>query len=347
MLRRFARQALPMLLLALGQAAFAAAPYPNTSHFGVPFSEDEAWHRQCRRVEQRAAPGYPLPGAGPAAPCDAGAMYYAKRGQAGTSAAEWKQVRACALARGDHAVLAMLYANGFGVERDLDVAIHHACSMDNVAKAEMEGRVAHLAGMHPGSDVFDQCDDITSGAMGTVCAGIRETRDERVREARLDRLARSLPHAARASFGAVRAAAERYVEASAGERDMQGTGAPGFVLAQQGRLREQFMQAALDAVGGKLPRATPAQAQQLDRELNRVYREVMALPSKQDNWPDRIGDSTISRADIRTTERRWIAYRDAFTAFAAENGAGSNGAAVEALLTRQRIAALRRLAGYR
>ncbi|MBQ5949866.1 lysozyme inhibitor LprI family protein [Massilia sp. ST3] len=344
---QFIRKALAILLLAPGAAVFAAAPYPNTSHFGVPFSEDEAWHRQCRRVEQRAAPGYQAPGNGAAAQCDAGALYYAKRGQAETSAAEWSQVRACALARGDHAVLAMLYANGFGVERDLDVAMYHACSMEHVAKAEMEGRIAHLAAMQLESEVFDQCDDITSGAMGTVCAGIRETQDDRVREARLDRMARSLPGAARARFGALRTAAERYVEASAGERDMHGTGAPGFVLAHQGRLREQFMQAAMDAAGGRLPRATPAQVRQLDRELNRVYREVMALPSKQDNWPDRIGDSTISRADIRTAERRWIAYRDAFTAFAAQLGKGADGNAARALLTRQRIAALRRLASYR
>lgn len=338
----------PLVLLTVSVAALgqSAPPYPNTGTFGVPFSEDEAWYRQCKRVEHRSAPETGARAAG-AVQCDAGSLYYDKRSQAETSAAEWKAVRECALAHGDKPVLMMLYANGFGVERDIDVAMHYACSLDFAAKAEMEGRIAHLAAMRPGSPVFDQCDDITSGRMGTICAGIRERQAGRVRDARLERTVRQLSRAARGRFDALRTAAEGYANAGAAETDMQGTAAPGLATARAGRLREEFVQAVLDAAAGRLASSSAQQVTELDRELNRIYREVMAIPSSQANRPDQIGESTISRADVRDAERRWIAYRDAFLAFGARMPSGSDSHAIHALLLRQRIDALRRVARYR
>ncbi|WP_323142052.1 lysozyme inhibitor LprI family protein [Massilia phyllosphaerae] len=311
-----------------------AAPYPNSSSFGVPFSKDEAWYRQCMRVEKQPSP---KPAAGAPVDCNAGDLYYRKRSQAVASQAEWDGVRACAVAHDDHAVLMMLYANGFGVPRSTDSAIHHACQVD-AAKAEMAGRIEHLANL-PANAVFDQCDDITSGRMGTVCASIRGAQDGRDRGKRLDRVAATLPAAARAAFQRLQAAAGRYALAAGAETDMQGTAAPSFVIQREEKMRAQFAQAVLDAASGKLPPASPQEAAARDRELNAVYQKLMAAPSPQQDWPDRLGDTTIERKDVRAAERAWIAYRDAFTAFAAQLKADAN--AVNALLTGQRIAALR------
>lgn len=317
-----------------------AAPYPNTGSFGVPFSKDEDWYRQCLRVENQSAPA---PAATPPADCDASDLYYRKRGQAVTSQAEWDGVRASAVAHGDHAILMMLYANGFGVPRNADIAIRHACQVD-AAKAEMAGRIAHLAAGVPANAVFDQCDDITSGRMGAVCASLRQAQDQRVRGARLERLAATLPAPARAAFQRLQAAAARYAAAAGAETDMQGTAAPSFAIAREERMREQFMQAVLDAAAGRLPAASSQDAAARDRELNDVYRTLMAAPSPQQDWPDRLGDTTIERKDVRAAERAWIAYRDAFAAFAAQLQAGADANAVNALLTRQRIAALQAFA---
>ena len=342
----FRSSPLVLLLVSLPVLGQAVPAYPNTATFGVPFSADEAWYRQCKRVEHRGAPGTGARMAD-AAQCDATSLYYDQRSRAGSSAAQWQAVRECALASGDKPVLMMMYANGFGVERDVDVAMHYACGLDFSAKAEMEARIAHLASMHPGSPVFDQCDDITSGYMGSVCAQIRERQAGRARDARLARMAGQFPEGARDRFEALRTAAEAYATAGAGETDMQGTAASARATARHGRLREQFMQAALDAAAGKLPPASAEQVAGLDRDLNRVYRQVMAIPSAQANWPERIGESTISRADVRAAERRWIAYRDAFLAFGAQLPPGSDTHAIHALLLRQRIEALKRVARYR
>lgn len=314
----------------------AAAPYPNSGSFGVPFSKDDAWYRQCMRVEKQPPP---KPVAAAPAGCNASDLYYRKRSQAVTSQAEWDQVRACAVAHDDHGVLMMLYANGFGVPRNTDSAIHQACQVD-AAQAEMAGRIEHLANL-PANAVFDQCDDITSGRMGTVCASIRGVQDGRDRNARLARMAATLPAPARAAFGRLQAAAERYALAAGAETDMQGTAAPSFVIQREEKMREQFMQAVLDAASGKLPAASAQDAAARDRELNEAYRKLMAAPSPQQDWPDRLGDTTIQRKDVRAAERAWIAYRDAFTAFAAQLKPGAGADAVNTLLTGQRIAALR------
>lgn len=323
-------------------AALAASAYPNTSNIGVSFSRDEPWYQQCMRVEKLSAP--PMPAV--SGPCNASDLYYKKRSQAVTSQAEWNHVRACAIARSDNNVLMMLYANGFGVQRDTDRAIHYACSLEFIAKSEMEHRIEHLAAGLRGEVPFDQCDDITSGYMGSICAAIREGQDNRVRRARLDRIAGALSAASRGAFAKLRAAAERYATEAMGEVDMQGTAAPELAMEHSGRLREQFMQAALDTASAKLPPASAAEYAQRDGELNALYQAVMTAPTTRENWPDSIGDSTISHAEVRKIEQLWLAYRDAFVAYVATLPSGPDPVAVKTLLTSQRINGLAKVARY-
>jgi len=331
-----------LLAACLPAPADEAGQYPNTAGFGVSFSRDEAWYRQCKRVEKQPMPQ--APGVSAPSNCDATDLYYRKHSQAVVSQAEWDQVRACAIVRDDHTVLMMLYANGFGVPHNADIAIHHACMLPFAAKAEMEARVAHLARGPEAGKVFDQCDDITSGRMGTLCADLRESRDGRVRSVRLERLAATLPAPARAAFERMQAAAGRYAAAAGAETDMQGTAAAAFVIQREGKLREQFMQAALDAIDGKLPPASAQDAAARDRELNAAYQQLMAAPSPQADWPERLGGSTVERKDVRAAERAWIAYRDAFAAFVTQLRPGPAPDAVKALLTSQRIVSLKEIA---
>jgi uncharacterized protein YecT (DUF1311 family) len=333
-----------VLGLATATPGSGGGAYPNTGNFGVPFSQDEDWYQQCMRVEQLAPAPATLKAPEGCAPTD---LYDRKRSQAQTSKAEWEQVRACALAKNDNAVLMMLYANGYGVARDTDRAIHHACILDFIAKSEMESRITHLATRPADDKPFDLCDDITSGHMGAVCAARRETQDSRVRNLRLDRAAHTLPAASRAAFARLRETAERYAStAGYSETDARGTAAAAFASEHQARLREQAMQAMLDTIAGKLPSASAEDLAEWDRQLNEVYGEVMAIGSNQDGHPERIGDSTIEHDAVRKAERLWLAYRDAFVVFRASLGPGSNDA-IMALLTEQRVGQLRGVAAAR
>jgi hypothetical protein len=335
--------ALAVLLLWMGNVSAAQpaiAPYPNTEGFGVDFDKSEDWYRHCMRVQRLAPPR------APSKPnklrCDATRLYYLKHDQPATSAAEWGQVRACAETSGDDAVLMMLYANGYGVARDTDRAMVHACRLDT-AKAEMEARVAHLSSGAADGQPFDLCDHITSGRMGGVCAAIGEERDDRVRAARLDRFAAALAPQARQPFARLRKAADAFAQKSADEVDMSGTGGPGFMFRHSGRRDEEFMEILLKAASGRLPRAGAAQLAELEHQLDAHYRRVLgALPDK-DKHPERVPRSTVAREDVRSTGRVWLAYRDAWEAFAAAARLPTDVISIKAMLARQRIAQLKRI----
>lgn len=336
-----------LIFTAIGAHAAApdTVPYPNTSGFGVSFDEGEDWHRQCMRVAHltpsRAYASAPTPEGPHTKATD---LYYLKRDQARTKAAEWRLVRAQALALGDDAVLMMLYANGYGARRDTDRAIYHACRLET-AKAEMEGRVDYLASGAVVADrqPFDLCDHITSGRMGGVCAAIGEARDDRIRHARLDRFAATLRPAARPPFARLRKAADAFARKSADEVDMSGSGGAGFADRHTGRRDKEFMDTLFKAANGKLVRTSAAQFAELDRQLNAQYRTVMATPSENQHHPGRIHYLTVTRDDVRSTERAWLAYRDAWAAYLAAARAPVNLVSVQAELTRQRIAQLKRL----
>jgi hypothetical protein len=316
----------------------ATAPYPNTEGFGVDFDKNEDWYRHCMRV-QRPAPPRAL--VKPGKRCDATALYYLKHDQAATSSAEWGQVRSCAEASGNDPVLMMLYANGYGVARDTDRAIYHACRLDT-AKAEMEARVTHLSSGADGQ-AFDLCDHITSGRMGGVCAAIGEERDDRVRAARLDRFAAALAPRARQPFARLRKAADAFAQKSAAEVDMSGSGGAGFAFRHTGRRDEEFMETLLKAASGRLPRAGAAQLAELERQLDAHYRKLLGTPSDNENHPERLPHSTVAREDVRSTGRAWLAYRDAWEGFTAAARFPTDVISIKAMLTRQRIAQLKRI----
>src|SRR5436190_1450614 len=87
-------------------------------------------------------------------------------------------------------VLAMIYANGSGVPRDLDLATHVACLVEG-APAEVEGRVMRLVEMKrtgwAGGD-FNACDDATSGKLTGECAALADRIAEFGRNASLEKL---------------------------------------------------------------------------------------------------------------------------------------------------------------
>jgi len=118
--------ALFVLLATVAPSAFSApafaAPqqpgYPNPSHFGGAPDRYAFWYRQCMRVKPRQPhtgdlqPGQSACKAGNPSASD---LCYDKLNQASTSQREWDQVRYCATASHDTAVLMMLHANGLGM----------------------------------------------------------------------------------------------------------------------------------------------------------------------------------------------------------------------------------------
>ena len=265
----------------------------------------------CKKAKAVTLPPQP----GPAAKdCDSSALLYGIDRPVDPAAA-----RACAAREmredGDNpavgaATLATMYANGTGVPRDLDVAIAYACLI-NGAPVEMQGRLKHLAELKakgPGAKPFDICDDATSGAMEGFCAERDGDVANAKRKVELAKLADRMTGASRAAFDKLRQAEQAFVKASSdNEVDMSGTARGMLIVGSQQGHEEAFMATLRGVLAGKLE--SVSRAGETDKRLNTTYAKVMALK-------DTSGLGTVDKKDIKATQRVWLAYRDAFLAFA-------------------------------
>lgn len=181
-------------------------------------------------------------------------------------------------------VLAMLYANGYGVPRDTTLALRFACEVKLAAGAEMEGRIGRLEALRDGKlpkkPPFDLCDDATSGGMGGHCEEIAQNLADSGRRRRLAVAQAKLPARAQAMLPGLEQA-ERTLEQVRGTQEYTGgggSGAGGFRLLDQGQLREQFVINLERFAKGDLPAASPAERRKTEAELARVYAAAETAP---------------------------------------------------------------------
>ncbi|SFU35185.1 lysozyme inhibitor LprI family protein [Pseudoduganella namucuonensis] len=334
--------------LALGALALLAWPasaqppeYPNTSAMGSMGDTGAAWYRQCLAVRNAQPPAREVP---PARllhglrNCGAQDRYYDTRQLSSPSPAAWEQVRHCAYAEDDAAVLMMLYANGYGVSPSPELALRYACSMA-AAPAEMDGRVAHLGDRATRRDdaPFDQCDDATSGHMGGVCAQIRERLDRKARSARLMAILKSWPAPQQAAAAQLQQALDAFADQRA-EQETDQSGTLRAAISSEARSAELdlFARDLQDAEKGRVPRYTARQFAQLDKKMNAMYVRLMQRSTAHDA-PQELGFGTVTKDGVRATQLAWLAYRDAWVALGAARYPGVAAHAWKALLTQRRI----------
>lgn len=312
-----------------------AAPttYPNTAGFGRDVDPATPWFQECLRVAK-----VPHPTATPAPPANCKVHdYYDKVDQAATSAAEWANVRACAAAANDNDVLATLYANGQGVPRNLDLATQYACRAGG-AYMEVQLRIEHLQALRkrPSGKLYDQCDDATSGYMTGFCASFAKRRADKVTTDWSARLRRQLPAQQTAAFDQLVSAGAAFAKARQEEMDYHGTIAAARAIGAETEEKEWQREHLLAFEKGNAKLALPQQLPIADAELNRLYRAIMAKSSADPDHPDQLEDSTVTKAEVRTAQRLWLKYRDAWVRFAALRYPAMSADALKATLTQWR-----------
>ena len=233
-------------------------------------------------------------------------------------------------------MLMTMYANGIGAPRDLDRAIAIACTLDG-APAEQDGRVNHLAmlkAQHWQGRDFSFCDDITSGYAQGFCAKHDAAVADAARNQRFGAVTAGWSEADKRAFLPLQRAAAAYAEARAGnEVDQSGTARAAMAIeAQQGQEAE-FLDMLLRLEKGAAPAATPEQADAADAKLNAVYQRVQRTADTA-SW------GTVTKDGIRTAQRAWLRYRDAWTAFGRVRYPSVIADSLRAMLTEQRTTAL-------
>lgn len=306
-----------LVIAALGLSAGVAAaedPYPNVWLDEANLPVKEAWYQQCMAVAKLQPPVSDLPEPARAAElrkqkCDAQDLYYgAQAGSASPSV--WTDVRHCAFATQEPAVLMMLYANGLGVPRNKPQSIHYACRTPS-AQAETAGRVPHLAGLKPGES-FDQCDDITSGAMMGMCSAVHEKQENKARQQRKAQLAKDFSPDEKTAFKALDVAVQRYAKLRGDrETDLSGTARGAMSTDASAQVLDEFLKDLEAFEKGHWEVASEAQWTTEDERLNAAYRQAMKANQHPAPAP-----GEVSPQGIQATQRAWLVYRDAWVAFA-------------------------------
>lgn len=310
------------------------------------FAASKAICKSLQGQEPRASDWPDAAAAATLSDCDSAALYYGT----GVTAAPVR-ARQCALletqrADGNEgpfsgtAMLMTIYANGVGGERNLDLATSLACRIDG-APFEVDGRVKHLQKLgteHWSGHNFSYCDDITSGMAQGLCAAHDASLVNVTRSETLDRLTRTWTAAERAHFQTLQTAMQAYAQASSdNEVDLGGTGRAAFMIEREQQVRNDFLKLLETLQTAALPAASAADDQRADKQLNNVYHQIMAIKPDTDGHIDA---GTVTQSGIRTAQRAWLPYRDAWIAFAAAKYPQVTAASVRTALTRQRMSDL-------
>jgi uncharacterized protein YecT (DUF1311 family) len=209
-------------------------------------------------------------------------------------------------------MLAIIYANGIGAKQDYDIAVHMACALDN-APGDTRPRLEELERLKVAKERyphFDTCSNISSGALGGMCAGHASRIADIGRDARMAALAERRGYARAADWLQLRKMVERYANAVAdNETDLSGTARGVFWLDSHNGIIDSFIATLERMQAGTIVAASQADFAKADAELNRLYRKALADK-------DRYEFGTVKPECVRATERTWIAYRDAMLAFA-------------------------------
>lgn len=223
---------------------------------------------------------------------------------------DYNKAKNCAFIHDDYDVLTMIYANGNGARRDLDRALYYACQM-NAAPAEMEGRVLHLNQMKTNSEQnkpFDVCDDITSGYMMGWCASIDQGFANAKQHKKLAELVKNWSSTEQDALKKLQLVGTLYFNArKENEIDHTGTARAAFEISEEIALNQRFIDNLIQWSGCQIPLVSEKNAFEADQQLNAVYNKVLQSSSFE--------YTTLTQDGIKTTERAWIRYRDAWAHF--------------------------------
>lgn len=232
---------------------------------------------------------------------------------------EYDKARRCCLVRGDcNRELAMIFANGWGTARDLDAATYFLCRAGNeMAPAEHWSMLQFVDGLRTGKGKgkLDYCEHITSGMGGTWCASLDLERNRAEWERRAAAVERDLKPEARPAFAALRKAADALVEADAhymAEPNRGGTIYPSVVLGSQIERNDDFFGTLERCVQKRVPAATPDALKKADAALNTAYKAILDQAKADDQELEK---GTTGQDVLRSAQRAWIPYRDAWIAF--------------------------------
>jgi uncharacterized protein YecT (DUF1311 family) len=278
--------------------------------------------------------------------CDATALYYGIGREKDYAAA-----RACAqIERYKHldtdgnifagpGVLSMLYANGEGGPRDVELARRFVCENKGAAPAEIVARLRvldRIAANPLTPPRLDLCATATTGPAEGWCAAVQVRLRDAKRYDELVVIFNALTPQQQEAFKALQTAEIAFEDLrGVKEIDQTGTARAAFTLAEQDRLRAQF-------VSDLKLFASPAFKQPVTLAVAEAKMQS-DLATLRLGAPKLFVNTTLTLEGVEETQRAWLKLRESWRSYggAAYPTVGSDAIATQ--ITRERLYQLRKL----
>lgn len=205
------------------------------------------------------------------------------------------------------AVLAMIFANGVGVTKDIDLARKFVCEAGGES-FDVQMRLKELS--HPTTpEAFDFCTGFGYGYMKDHCSDIHTQLAAKKRQNKVAIMTGQWSPTEKRALHTLETAKKLFFEARA-EKETEALGNNRHELQDKERtsLEDQFAHDLRFLHTTLTKHYTSRDLQAADAELNKLYRDTLALATQKRQR----GTTSITPEDMRETERLWLQYCDAW-----------------------------------
>lgn len=203
------------------------------------------------------------------------------------------------------AILAMLYANAQGVDRNLDLAMKFSCEVQG-SPGDVAGNIHELArfkeAKYNGTN-FSFCDHSSGRHLYEQCVALDDRFDKIKREARLADITKSWSPENKRAFAELRKAADAFFTDRCGSE----FGTETTQVQERAFLENDFIARLQQLERGEFPKFTAADLQKSETRLNDDLGKIQAKGS--------IYQGQITAQGVNKTEKAWQAYKNAWIAF--------------------------------
>jgi len=273
--------------------------------------------------------------------CNAEELYYDTQSDSKATQTDWNRVRACSFAKNDSSVLMMLYANGFGVKRNYDLAIRYACRQRTPeSDFAVDVMITDLftrktSGTEP-TEQFEQCKFCANNISCGQCVYIEESQKDKARMRRLSEIGHRMDVGQKAAFDKlVQTAQDFALSSSRNETDQSGSSRASYVIGAEADVQKLFLKDVEQCEQGTLPDYTLVQFAALDKQLNSSYQAIMHTRIEGENKP--LLPTGITKSGIKETQKIWLKFRDAWVDYGRLRYSQVPAYAWKAMLTERRI----------
>jgi hypothetical protein len=231
------------------------------------------------------------------------------------------------------AILMMVYANGRGADRSLDVAMKFACEIDSMP-GDKAGTIYELERLrkYPPTVRFSVCDHSAAPHLYQSCAVLGDRFDQIEREKKIAAITASWSKKEKNAFDHLRAAAEKFFKSRASsEIDLR----PTFEVQERAFMERGFIENLEKLQSGDLPSFSSADFKKAQADVEHAYAETQKDPTRR--W----GTATVE--GVHQTQQLWLAYRDAWVKFGKVKYPHVKADSWRTWITKERLAMLQKL----